>query len=712
MEIVPVHAGFGAVGTLGTLFTVYYYMFGFAVLQQASEKVPEVLDFVKEVAETGAVELADWTVMCAKLLIVCIALNLLYILVWVSSGIRGMFGGMFSWFFPSCCCVRRQDSFLMRYGGRLRGGMKRMSVAELKGEPRIGPGITPRKDPVPLNDLALGEEFSFVYWRGSRAGKSRRVKLLKVKEDGVMECLDLELQETRKYWPLHTSDFTREVEIEIVTEGTVGQCRTEGVRPGSAEAILNAESNVVGGLESVSGAKPPKRSFTASLRRSLSFDALKAFYERGKGPSEETTRSLSSAGTPDKQDLRDILDELKRDRDDLSPADREAYEEWVWNQNPTERLAASDGGERGSAAASSGQGAPNLKITELGARLLASKGHPVDWTSLRKRKPRAALNTPAVVRTDDGAEFERALAGNSVSPTTRAVKKNTSGRVKSEGELPVKEPLTEALAVRKNTVPEKYRWDPRQTGTLDEATYRTSVSSAAVNAGMKAKGKGKSKDEAQTLAMDAANWQRAVLAAREIQLKSLGGSVDSFIDREIRAPLTQDLLGASKSIWLTQYQIDDANISGIFLAKLRESLDLRMLLDRKNFYESSCVGQAAVVADLYKHGAKIRVIKPPGGGFVCMHVKNVLIDQAVYYTGSVNLTYNGLENNVEEVVRIVSLPTLAKVINSYESRWADAEHVSQEMIDKTLQNRQNRLNRKNSKEDQTESSSGPQRTES
>ena len=49
----------------------------------------------------------------------------------------------------------------------------------------------------------------------------------------------------------------------------------------------------------------------------------------------------------------------------------------------------------------------------------------------------------------------------------------------------------------------------------------------------------------------------------------------------------------------------------------------------------------------------MRTFKPIGGYCASYHNKSVVIDGVIVFTGSVNLTHNGFENNKEHLVRII-----------------------------------------------------------
>ena len=87
--------------------------------------------------------------------------------------------------------------------------------------------------------------------------------------------------------------------------------------------------------------------------------------------------------------------------------------------------------------------------------------------------------------------------------------------------------------------------------------------------------------------------------------------------------------------------------------KLGAGKTVKFILDRKNFFDSSCARQAPRIKELIDAGAKIKILKPEGSGFACMHAKTLIFDEKVVLTGSVNLTHNGLERNKEHLIRVL-----------------------------------------------------------
>ena len=88
-------------------------------------------------------------------------------------------------------------------------------------------------------------------------------------------------------------------------------------------------------------------------------------------------------------------------------------------------------------------------------------------------------------------------------------------------------------------------------------------------------------------------------------------------------------------------------------------------------------------------------MKPKSGsGFACMHVKAIIFDAQVLLTGSVNITHNGMENNVEHMYRIVEPTAVADVMADFEKRWEVAEPVTKTEILEMMSRHDKREERK------------------
>ena len=65
-----------------------------------------------------------------------------------------------------------------------------------------------------------------------------------------------------------------------------------------------------------------------------------------------------------------------------------------------------------------------------------------------------------------------------------------------------------------------------------------------------------------------------------------------------------------------------------------------------------------------------------------MHTKTWIIDGAVAYTGSVNMTHNGLENNIEHLWKIQEEGALRPLREEFAAQWETLEIVKQQHIDR------------------------------
>ena len=152
-----------------------------------------------------------------------------------------------------------------------------------------------------------------------------------------------------------------------------------------------------------------------------------------------------------------------------------------------------------------------------------------------------------------------------------------------------------------------------------------------------------------------------------------------------------------KSIDGLQYQADHIECIVQIITKLGKGIKGRLIFDKGNFLSSSCARQAPRMSELWDAGCELKVLRPAKGGFSCMHVKSLIFDAKILLTGSVNMTHNGLENNKEHLFRIPEPDAVSEVLADFEKIWADAEIVTQEMIDDMLTKHTNRATRSRSK---------------
>ena len=163
-----------------------------------------------------------------------------------------------------------------------------------------------------------------------------------------------------------------------------------------------------------------------------------------------------------------------------------------------------------------------------------------------------------------------------------------------------------------------------------------------------------------------------------------------FTGQDICSVVLGELTQMKTSIDGLQYQIDHTQCVVRLVAKLSQGLQGRLLLDKSNFQYSSCARQALRVQELWEAGCQLKVLKPKGSNFACMHVKTLIFDRKTLLTGSVNMTHNGFENNKEHLYRIPDPHTVAEVLEDFETVWSAAEVVSLDMIDYILKKHEER----------------------
>ena len=88
----------------------------------------------------------------------------------------------------------------------------------------------------------------------------------------------------------------------------------------------------------------------------------------------------------------------------------------------------------------------------------------------------------------------------------------------------------------------------------------------------------------------------------------------------------QELEAAKKEVVAILYQCDQTQCFEILRRLLGQKVKVRFLLDRDNFYRSSCVKQAQEVESLWRSNGEIRVQKPVGSGFAVVHTKTIIIE--------------------------------------------------------------------------------------
>ena len=163
-----------------------------------------------------------------------------------------------------------------------------------------------------------------------------------------------------------------------------------------------------------------------------------------------------------------------------------------------------------------------------------------------------------------------------------------------------------------------------------------------------------------------------------------------------------NLLGAVKGMKRTFdafcYQIDHTAVCVHLIAFIVSGGTARILFDKSNFLYSSCARQAPRVLELWEKGCKMKVVPKPG--YSSMHAKTVVFDNKCVYTGSVNMTHNGFENNKEHLIVLTTPSVVTQFATDFESEWATAEPVTQELVDDMMSRHRKREDNKDEKQRQ------------
>jgi len=168
---------------------------------------------------------------------------------------------------------------------------------------------------------------------------------------------------------------------------------------------------------------------------------------------------------------------------------------------------------------------------------------------------------------------------------------------------------------------------------------------------------------------------------------------------DILPSLKTDFERSELSIRGFQYQIDHKEACSALLKAIKRGVSCRIILDKKNFYCSSCVNQAERVEELWRAGCQLRVVTPKGGNWASMHAKTWIIDGAIAYVGSSNLTQNGMglnkethknketdgsketfQGNKEITIKVTERSCVADAVKDFENCWEEMQIVDQQMI--------------------------------
>jgi len=154
-----------------------------------------------------------------------------------------------------------------------------------------------------------------------------------------------------------------------------------------------------------------------------------------------------------------------------------------------------------------------------------------------------------------------------------------------------------------------------------------------------------------------------------------GGTTELFTGPEMEPMILRDFDEMEFSFDGQQYVCDHTAGCVRLVAKAAQGKKGRVVLDRYNFFNSSCARQAPRMEEFYNSGIELRTFKPGGAGFASMHAKSWLIDNRVFITGSCNLTHNGLENNREQMIRTTVPSVIAKAASEFQALWEVASPV-------------------------------------
>ena len=158
-----------------------------------------------------------------------------------------------------------------------------------------------------------------------------------------------------------------------------------------------------------------------------------------------------------------------------------------------------------------------------------------------------------------------------------------------------------------------------------------------------------------------------------------------FTGIEMIPTLCREVEEFKESLYGFQYTLDYTTVFLKLCRKLGAGKTAKFILDRKNFFDSSCARQAPRIKELIDAGAMIKILKPEGSGFACMHAKTLIFDKKVVLTGSVNLTHKGLEHNKEHMLRLTEPGTVADFLRDFEETWEHADTVTSEDLESMLE---------------------------
>ena len=99
------------------------------------------------------------------------------------------------------------------------------------------------------------------------------------------------------------------------------------------------------------------------------------------------------------------------------------------------------------------------------------------------------------------------------------------------------------------------------------------------------------------------------------------------------------------------------------------------MIDRDYFKNRRSVGEVGCVKTMMVRGCKVKTYYPGGNGFASLHMKSWLLDGVVLLTGSMNMTTQSLDYNVEELIVIMDAEICRQKMELMEAMWDDDEHT-------------------------------------
>ena len=101
-------------------------------------------------------------------------------------------------------------------------------------------------------------------------------------------------------------------------------------------------------------------------------------------------------------------------------------------------------------------------------------------------------------------------------------------------------------------------------------------------------------------------------------------SVRFFIGKEMLEVMSTEFDAIERGFMGFQYVMNHTELIVKLLKHLQNGVRGQIVFDKGNFFSSSCVRQAKRCQELFEAGCEIRILKPHGGGFACMHTKSWL----------------------------------------------------------------------------------------